>query len=448
MNENPYKSPQIPAEPAFFRDMDPFARPTWVRWQMMVILMGFTCLNHFHRQSLPAAVSVIMRDCGFTKIDMGWIYFSFLLAYVIFMVPGGWLADWLGGKRALVISGLGTASLVAATGLCGYIAIPTLAFAALLVVRFPMGLLTTSLFPAAGRIAQAWIPFGSRGWANGLVLGATTIGVAAAPTVFNFLSDVLSWQLACLLMGVITASLTMLWAFHGRNSPAEHPQVNRAEQELIGAVQKSAAPPAASDFGRMLMNPSLLLLTANYAAVGYYEYTLFYWMKYYFSDVLKYPEQTSRYFTSVVALAMVFAMPLGGILSDVLVRTWGYRWGRAAVPIFGMLGSAVLLFVATRVQGQLAVVSLFFLAHFAIGLCEAPTWVAGLEIGGKSCGTSAAIVNMGGNLGGLFAPVVTVYVADKYGWNAGFLVASLACLLGVVLWLGIRLKHPATSSND
>ena len=446
MNENPYKPPQSVSDPAVFRDMDPLARPTWVRWQMMAILMGFTCLNHFHRQSLPAAVSVIMRDCGFTKIDMGWIFFAFLLAYVIFMIPGGWLADWIGGKRTLIVSGLGTAALVATTGVCGYITLPSLAFAAFLLVRFPMGVLTTPLFPAAGRIAQAWIPFGSRAWANGLVLGATTIGVAAAPTVFNFLSDVLSWQVACVLMGLVTASLTCLWAFHGRNSPVEHPQVNAAELGLIGAVQGSAAPPATGDFARMLMNPSLLLLTANYAAVGYYEYTLFYWMKYYFSDVLKYPEQTSRYFTSVVALAMVFAMPLGGLLSDALVRAWGYRWGRAAVPAFGMLASAVLLFVATRVQGQLAVVALFFLAHFAIGLCEAPTWVAGLEIGGKSCGTSAAIVNMGGNLGGLFAPVVTVYVADKYGWNAGFLVASLACLLGVVLWLGIRLKHPSTSA--
>jgi dipeptide/tripeptide permease len=49
---------------------------------------------------------------------------------------------------------------------------------------------------------------------------------------------------------------------------------------------------------------------------------------------------------------------------------------------------------------------------------------------------------MGGNLGGMLASVVTVYVASQYGWNAGFLVASLACLLGVALWLGIRLNHP------
>jgi len=331
---------------------------------------------------------------------------------------------------------------VAATGLCGYIAPPLVAFVVLLLVRFPMGMLTTPLFPAAGRIAQAWIPFTSRGWANGLVLGATTIGVAAAPIAFGLLSDLMTWQIACVFMGVVTALWTAIWAVHGRNSPAEHPAVNDAERKLIGTAHETARP-AAGDFVRMLKNPSLLLLTATYAAVGYYEYTLFYWMKYYFSEVLQYPEHISRYFTTIVTLSMIVAMPLGGLLSDIFVRAWGYRWGRAAVPIFGMLASAVLLFSATRAQGQLGVVSLFFLAHASIGLCEAPTWVAGLEIGGKSCGTSAAIVNMGGNLGGLFAPVVTVYVAKQYGWNAGFLVASSACLLGVALWLCIRLKHPS-----
>ncbi len=197
----------------------------------------------------------------------------------------------------------------------------------------------------------------------------------------------------------------------------------------------------------MLTNPDLLLLTCTYAVVGYYEYALFYWMKYYFSDVLGYPEQTSRWFTSIVSLAMVVAMPLGGILSDWLVRSRGYRVGRSAVPLFGMLASAVLLFAATSVRGQVPAVTLFFLAHAAIGLCEAPTWVAGLEIGGKSCGTSAAIVNTGGNLGGMLAPIVTAYVALKLGWQTSFLIPSLACLLGAALWLTIRLKHQAGSAS-
>src|SRR5262249_9414686 len=182
----------------------------------------FPCWTHFRRQSLPSVVGSMMQDCHFSETDMGWVYSAFLLGYVLFMVPGGWLADWRGGKETLVVSGLGTAALVAATGLCGYLPGPGLAFAALLLVRFLMGTLTTPLFPAAGRIAQAWIPFDSRAWANGLVLGATTIGVAAAPIVFGGLSDLLTWQQACVFMGVLTALLSGLWAVHGCNAPSEH----------------------------------------------------------------------------------------------------------------------------------------------------------------------------------------------------------------------------------
>ena len=56
-------------------------------------------------------------------------------------------------------------------------------------------------------------------------------------------------------------------------------------------------------------------------------------------------------------------------------------------------------------------------------------------------------VKIGGNLGGLLAPLVTVYVARGYGRNTGFLVASLVCLLGSALWLNIRLKHPAGDAH-
>ena len=112
------------------------------------------------------------------------------------------------------------------------------------------------------------------------------------------------------------------------------------------------------------------------------------------------------------------------------------------MPIFGMLAAAVLLPAATAANEPAWVVAMFFLAHAAIGLCEAPTWVAGLELGGRQCGTSAAIVNTGGNLGGTLAPVATAYAARYFGWSAGFWLASLVCLIGVVQWFGVRLKPP------
>jgi sugar phosphate permease len=435
-------------------DPDPFApaptRQTWVRWRMVVILMAFTGLNHFHRQSLPAVVNVVMRDTRLNEVQMGTVYSAFLLGYVISMIGGGRLADKRGGRLALIVSGLGTGCLVAATGACGLGVSAAVGYGTFLVVRCLMGIFTAPLFPAAGRLVNAWIPFTSRAWANGLVLGATTIGVSLAPVVFGTLTDLCGWRVACGVMGMATVLLTCRWFFFGRDLPVDHPGVNNAELALLPPPEEDNPAPDAPtrDFVEWLKNPSLMFLTINYAAVGYYEYTLFYWMKYYFSDVRGYSEATSRYFTGIVSAAMIVAMPLGGILSDRLVRVWGYRAGRMSVPIFGMLASAGLLYAATLAQETAVVVTVFFLAHAAIGLCEAPTWVAGLEIGGRNCGTSAAIVNTGGNLGGLLAPVVTPYVASAYGWNAGFTVASLVCLVGVLQWLGVRLVRPAVTDID
>jgi sugar phosphate permease len=252
-------------------------------------------------------------------------------------------------------------------------------------------------------------------------------------------------------MGALTLLLSYVWFHFGRDRPADHPRVNDAELALLPATEKipeSHTPRSKTggpDFVEWLKNRSLVFLTFNYAAVGYFEYTLFYWMKYYFSDVRGYSESQSRDFTAIVSAAMIVAVPLGGILSDRLVRAWGYRAGRMCVPIIGLLASAGLLFIATEAERPAAVVGLFFLAHAAIGLCEAPTWVAALEIGGKNCATSAAIVNTGGNLGGMLATVVTAYVAREYGWNMGFAVASLVCLIGVVQWFGVRLVSPTST---
>src|SRR5262245_60824221 len=265
-------------------DPDPFApppaRPTWVRWRMVFILMAFTGLNHFHRQSLPAVVNEVMRDTRLNEVQMGTVYSAFLLGYVISMIGGGRLADKRGGRLALIVSGLGTGLLVAATGACGLGVSAAAGFGTFLVVRCLMGIFTAPLFPAAGRLVNAWIPFTSRAWANGLVLGATTIGVSLAPVVFGTLSDHCGWRVACGGMGALTVLLTVVWMYLGRDRPADHPRVNAAELALLPAPEERPAPEAtAPDFLEWLKNRSLMFLTINYAAVGYYEYTLFYWMK-------------------------------------------------------------------------------------------------------------------------------------------------------------------------
>ena len=187
----------------------------------------------------------------------------------------------------------------------------------------------------------------------------------------------------------------------------------------------------------LLQNRSLVLLTISYAALGYFEYLFYFWTEYYFRDVRHLGGPTSRLYATVLNLSMGGGMMVGGLLSDWLLRAWGYRWGRAAVPIAGMLLSAVLLGLGLTLREPRSLVVCFAVALAAGGACEGPCWATAIELGGRRAGTAAGIFNTGGNLGGLLAPVVTPWVSRLLGWQWGLALGAVACLLGVGLWLGI-----------
>jgi MFS transporter, ACS family, D-galactonate transporter len=52
-------------------------------------------------------------------------------------------------------------------------------------------------------------------------------------------------------------------------------------------------------------------------------------------------------------------------------------------------------------------------------------------------GTSAAIMNTGGNGIGLFAPMITPWLGMHLGWKWGLGVGALVAVFGAVCWFGI-----------
>ena len=79
---------------------------TWVRWRIVAVLMAISFVNYFNRISMPAAGGPIMRELGLSETQMGWVYSSLLIAYTLFMVPGGWFSDRQGAWVALVLHGV------------------------------------------------------------------------------------------------------------------------------------------------------------------------------------------------------------------------------------------------------------------------------------------------------------------------------------------------------
>ncbi len=449
-----------PSAPAGIVAVDSLPRPTWVRWRVVALLLAFSFMSWFNRVSMSAAYDErIQNQLHISEEAIGWVYSALLFAYMLFMTPGGWLADRIGPRGTLALMGFGSALFVALTGVVGLVAqTASTTLLLLLVIRALMGAFTAPIYPASGRALLHWLPARQRAGANGAIMGAALLGIACTYFGFGVLLDRFDWPTAFLITGGVTAVLAVIWTCYATNWPRQHPGVNAAELHWIGSqtlhlpiasdssVSLRAANPShrlvvhaaqPATWWTLLHNRSLMLLTLSYAAIGYFEYLFYFWMHYYFDGVLKLGKTESRVYAMILYLAMAAGMFLGGWISDRLQRTWGRRVGRTAVAVGGMLGGAILLGVGLLATEPAAIVVWFALALAAVGATEGPLWATALELGGRQGGTAAGIFNTGGNAGGAIAPIATPLVSQALGWLWGIGLGSLVCLVGVILWFWI-----------
>jgi len=428
-------------------------RPTRVRWLIVPMLMGICLISHFNRTSMSVAgTDRIMEQFTIDPTQMGAIYSAFLLVYSLCMIPGGLFIDRFGPRLALMVVGFGSALFGALTGVTGWICSSSASLLlSLTMVRGTMGLLSAPLHPAAARAIANWFPFAQRSGANGLVTAAAILGVALSYPGFGALIKVVDWPGAFLVSAAITVTLTTVWAFLATDRPEQHPLANQKESELIHAqrppvpastkpsqVAVSATAVRNDDWASLFTSRHLLLITLSYAAVGYFQYLFAYWMQFYLEKILKVGAMESKYYASVLQVALAVGMPLGGWLSGALSRSLGVRLGRALVSGGGMAASAILLGVGVLAHAPIWIVLWFALAHACIGAAEGPFWATAVDIGGKKGGTSAAICNTGGDLGGLLAPVMTPWISGHFGWGWGIGVGGLICFLGALCWCAIK----------
>ncbi len=440
------------------------SRPTWVRWRILALLLAFSFMSWFNRTSLSVAADMkIMREYQLSEKQMGLVYSSLILGYALFMIAGGWFADRKGAWLALVIVGVGAGSLVMSMGIVqptfGYMLI------SLLLIRFATGVFYAPIYPSSGRIISHWMPFGLRAWSNGMVMSAALLGMAVMPVVFGALIDSIQWRQSFVITGAITIGIGLLWTVYAKENPFQHHGVNSAELKVIrpddpaiiqqhgtqeqvpDSLSANITTPPGAEWLDLLRSRSLILLTLSYAAVGYFEYLFYFWTHYYFVEVLKLDESVGRRYTSILFLAAAGGIFLGGVVSDWLGRRFGYYVGRVTVPIGGMVASAVLLGLGLYVTDPLWILVCFATALASVAASEGPFWATAIDLGGKQGGASAGIFNLGGNVGGFLAPIVTPWVSSELGWQYGIALSGVFCLIGVLLWIWIDPRERPQNSE-
>ncbi len=393
------------------------------RLTLVALLFAFSLISYFDRTIMSIAGPQLMKDFAISPTQMGAIYSAFILGYALLMIPGGHLVDRVGSRLTLALMGIFSAVFTGLIVLAGVPGVSSLLgiVPALFVIRLGLGVVTAPLYPACARMTANWIPLVYHARVQAFIIAGSSAGAAISPVLFAWMLIHFRWRASFLVSASATAALALVWLWYAREHPpgvAHSPRVQPA---------RDRAP-----WMKLFADRNLMLLTFAYGTLGYFQYIFFYWIYYYFGEVLHLGAQSSAKYTTLLFLTEGTIMPVGGLVSDRLTRAFGAQVGRRIVPMLGLTLSAVFTYAATAASGVSAIVACLSLAFGLAACCEGPFWACVTEIAGERVGAACSILNTGAQIGGFFAPILTPYIASRAGWSWGLYVGSLVAMSGVL----------------
>jgi sugar phosphate permease len=411
----------------------PVIAPTLKATRVRHVVLGMTVaaymITYMDRVVISSAAPSIRSEFGFSLVTMGWILASFRWSYALFQIPGGWLGDRIGPRKALALIVTWWSIFTSATAL---------AFnaASMVAIRFLFGVGEAGAFPIATRSLSRWMLPSERGFAQGITHAGSRLGAALTPPLVVFLIVKYGWRSAFLTFGVLGLIWALGWFSYYRDCPEEHAGVNSKELDLIHSASGGARSRVGSavPWRKILRSPTLWYLAGMYFCYNYSLATYLDWFPTYLKEFRGMSLTQMGFYASLPLLAGTIGDLLGGWVSDILLKRSGdVKWSRRVVSLAGFLIGCLAIWPATLTHDPKICVIFSCIAFFGIEVTVGVSWAIPLDIGGDYAGSVSSVMNMCGNIGGAISPAALAYLVKGYGWNMPFMVTSVFCLVGALM---------------
>jgi ACS family glucarate transporter-like MFS transporter len=113
-----------------------------------------------------------------------------------------------------------------------------------------------------------------------------------------------------------------------------------------------------------------------------------------------------------------------------------------------MLTSAVLLWEGAHAGDKVTAILLLALAAGGNMFASVTFWAACIDLGQEYAGSVAGLMNTLGNLGGWLSPIVTAYMASRFGWTSALTLAALVTAASGLCWLFVDPTRGIGNSKD
>ena len=412
------------------------ARPTHVRYSVVGLAMGINMLCYTDRVCIAVAGPRIRSELGLSQAQLGLVFSIFFLAYALAQAPWGMLADRFGSRGIIAAAIFCWSAFTALTG-------AVWGFVSMLAVRFTFGTLEAALSPATATAFTRWVPVTERSTSFGAYLSGGRLGAALTPPLAAFLMLRLGWRTMFAIFGSLGLLAAAAWFAWFRDNPSTHESVNSEELELIRAgtmqplesTQPSPRPPWAA-----LLRSSRLwsLLGVAFASTFLWQFYIT-WFPTYLIEKRGLPLQEASYYAGLPFLCGFAATWIGGIVTDYLTRRFDARRGRLYLGCSGLLLTGTLMSLGVFSPLPRVGALLMAVAAGTIDLYLGAAWSSAVDIGGRSGGAVAGLMNASSNCAGFASPALMGWVLQTTNnWNTVLFAGIVATFIGAYLWIWVN----------
>lgn len=400
------------------------------RYTVVAFGLSAMAVAYLDRVCIAVAAPHIRSELALSDAQLGYVFSAFTLAYALFEMPSGYLADRFGARLMMARIVIWWSLLTALTGAAW-------SFFSLLVIRFLFGAGEAGVMPSLARAFGRWLPWSESARAFGLTVMAGAVSGALTQPLAAALFEGIGWRWGFVVFGLIGFVWVAAWLRWFRDDPEEHPRITEGELDWIRAhrVQPSVRPHWTAAFRQR--DYGTICLAYFLAIYGWYFYIT--WLPSYLMRGRGFTALEAGALSALPLVSIAIGVALGGYLSDRISVGRGRSLGRRLPAVMGLAAAAVCLAASMRLAHPLAATVLLSLAAGFAALSVAPAWALCAELGGEDAGLMTGGMNMCGNLGGALSGVVVGWIQQWWdSWDGGLWSIVVAYLLAGTLWLVIH----------
>lgn len=435
------------APPVSAAEAASFAGKSRYRYVTLALITIVLALSSGDRAALSVAGSDMSRELGIDSVQMGYLFSIFSWAYVIFLIPSGWLSDRFGSKKAMTAAIVIWSSFTVCMGLVHYIG---MVVPLLLALRFLLGVAESPVGPASTRVIAAWFPSSERGMAGAIFNSAQYISLAFFTPFMGWLCYAFGWQYVFIVMGIVGLGIAAIW-WKNYHLPVQHPKMNPAELNYIrhgggmidleshaGSGAAKAPPVTLAMIGKLFQNRMLAGMFVGQYCVSAITWFYVTWFPIYLVKERGFSILSAGLVASIPALCGLIGAISSGFFSDWLLRRSGSLSIARKTPIVtGVLLSSTMM-ACNYVDSQTMVIAIMSLAFFGKGFGNLGFSVVADTAPREMVGMTGGVFNALGNTAGIVTPVVIGYlIQTNNNFNAALLYVGAHGLLAAFAYLVI-----------